>query len=156
MIQLENELDGERTRFERQLVRILKAAGLYGKAGLGRRRGHGGHGDRALLASRSSDGGDRDRNDGDGGDGDVDFVVELFRQQQDEERLKVMALKSVLLQFSNKLSEEDEDVLMNAGVVLGPPPSHGGGTIPRRAHHTGGTGSSSINFRSALCIAPSY
>ena len=107
MIQLENELDGERARFERQLLRILKAAGLHAKAGLGRRRGGaGGAGDRALLASRSKSSDDRDRDrDGDVGEGDVDFVVELFRQQQDEERLKVMALKSVLLQFSSKLSE---------------------------------------------------
>ena len=82
----ELELDGvsERTRYENQIILLLKAVGIYD----------------THLDPR-----------------DV-YWVELFRTQLDEERMKIMTLKSCLVQFSEHLSKEDNSSLLDAGIIL--------------------------------------
>ena len=123
LIQLENELEQQHTKHEVQIVKILKATGLYEKSGY------------EQLKSEPFT------------DVISDRIVDIFRQFQDDERLKVMALKSVLVQFTHKLTETDLATLLSAGVVMVPNYDDGNDKPKQR-----GMG---INFRSALCISPS-
>ena len=54
-----------------------------------------------------------------------------------------MTLKSILMQYSHKLTEEDLETLLDAGVVLVP-----AGSTPNRKKK-------GINFGAAMCISPS-
>lgn len=119
MIELENDLEDERLRHDRQLVGILQAFGLY---------------DRALHEQLTSD-----------SDGNIsEDIVELFNQRQDDERLKVMALKNVLMRFAHKLHVDELAELEDAGVIL---VAEGGGARQSKTKN--------INFGSALCLSPS-
>jgi DNA repair exonuclease SbcCD ATPase subunit len=122
MIQLENDLDDERIKHERQIVKILKATGLYEKSAYVTAPGP----PKPESAMDISD-----------------EIVVLFQQQQDDERVKVMALKNCLMQFTHKLNESDLETLLDAGIVL----------VPSWGQEGKKKG---INFRSALCISPSY
>jgi hypothetical protein len=51
---------------------------------------------------------------------DSNYLVHLFMKQLDEERLKVNALKSCLMQFGSQLSGDDNKILLNSGIILIP------------------------------------
>ena len=94
IIEIEDESDLEHYNHEQQTIKLLKAAGIYEKSGYDFRDS-----DNNLTYS--------------------DAWGDLFREQTDEERIKVMALKKCLIQFSNQLTEEENCELLDAGVVLG-------------------------------------
>jgi hypothetical protein len=48
------------------------------------------------------------------------YLIHLFMKQVDEERLKVNALKSCLMQFGSQLSDDDNKVLLDSGIILIP------------------------------------
>ena len=72
---------------------------------------------------------DDDENSGIGGGSDdgefytsvlADTWIELYRKQLDEERLKTNTLKGCMMRFSNLLSQDDNDSLLQAGIILVP------------------------------------
>ena len=69
-----------------------------------------------------------------GGHGDTWF--ELFQKQMDDERLQIMALKGCLVRFANKLTREESEALLDAGIILGPASAH-----EPKATSNGGVGS---------------
>ena len=93
IIEIEDESDLDHYNHEQQTIKILKAAGIYHKAGHNLRDA-----DNNLTYS--------------------DDWADLFREQADEERIKVMALKKCLIQFSGELSSEDNQDLLEAGIAL--------------------------------------
>ena len=94
IIEIEDESDLEHYNHEQQTIKLLKAAGIYEKSGYDFRDS-----DNNLTYS--------------------DSWADLFREQTDEERIKVMALKKCLIQFANQLTEDENCELLDAGVVLG-------------------------------------
>ena len=93
IIEIEDESDLDHYNHEQQTIKILKAAGIYHKAGRNLRDA-----DNNLTYS--------------------DDWADLFREVADEERIKVMALKKCLIQFSAELSSEDNQDLLEAGIAL--------------------------------------
>ncbi len=124
MVELENELEDERDRHDRQLVGVLQAAGLY---------------DPVIQEQLKSD-----------PDADIaEDIAALFNRRQDEERVKVMTLKSVLMRFAHKLHVDELADLEDAGVILVAEGGAGAGEGAGKASRK------SINFGSALCMSPS-
>ena len=82
LVQVENERDHERRQHEHQIKKILKATGGYDKA----------HFDR-LMGGDNSNHGTHERPPVDLSD----EIVDLFRQSQDDERLKVGVLSKYIL-----------------------------------------------------------
>ena len=93
IIEIEDESDLDHYNHEQETIKILKAAGIYHKAGQNLRDA-----DNNLTYS--------------------DDWADLFREQADEERIKVMALKKCLIRFSAELSSEDNQDLLDAGIAL--------------------------------------
>ena len=94
IIEIEDESDLEHYNHEQQTIKLLKAAGIYEKSGYDLRDS-----ENNLTYS--------------------DTWADLFREQTDDERIKVMVLKKCLIQFCNQLTEEENCDLLDAGIVLG-------------------------------------
>ena len=97
IIEMEDRLEAETLRHEESVLKLLRAAGVYELSGY--------------------DPGDRETTDK---LHDEAFLAELFRLHLDDERNKVMTLKSVLIQFADRLSRDDNQRLLLAGVILVP------------------------------------
>ena len=100
----------EHTKHEFQVTELLKAAGIYNAHSVTAagtgRRGHG------------------------------DTWFELFQKQMDDERLQIMALKGCLVRFASKLTREESESLLDAGIILGPAAAH----EPKPSASAGGGG----------------
>ena len=93
IIEIEDESDLDHYNHEQEIIKILKAGGIYHKAGANLRDA-----DNNLTYS--------------------DDWADLFREQVDEERIKVMALKKCLIKYASELSSEDNQDLLEAGIAL--------------------------------------
>ena len=93
IIEIEDENDLDHFNHEQQTIKLLKAAGIYEKSGYDLRDS-----ENNLTYS--------------------DQWADLFRQQTDDERIKVMALKKCLIKFADQLDEEEKNDLLDAGIVL--------------------------------------
>ena len=94
---MEDLLEAETLRNEERVLTLLRAAGVY-----------------ELSGYDPSDRGTTDKLH------DEAFLADLFRLHLDDERNKVMVLKSVLIQFADRLSRDDNQRLLLAGVILVP------------------------------------
>jgi hypothetical protein len=93
IIEIEDESDLDHYNHEQEIIKILKAGGIYHKAGANLR-------------------------DADNNLTYTDEWADLFREQVDEERIKVMALKKCLIKFASELSSQDNQDLLEAGIAL--------------------------------------
>jgi hypothetical protein len=93
IMELEDEGDLEQIKHEQQIIKLLKAAGVYDKSGY-------------------------DPHNPQNNDKQSELWPDLFRQQLDEERFKIMALKTCLMRFTDHLTRDDNHRLLDAGIIL--------------------------------------
>ena len=95
IIEMEDNLEVELFKHEEIVIKLLKAAGVYERAG--------------YVPNDTST---TDKLH------DESFLEEIFRQHNDEERTKILTLKELLLKFSSQLSREDNKKLLKAGLIF--------------------------------------
>ena len=95
IIEMEDNLEVELFSHEEVVIKLLKAAGVYERAGY--------IPNDASTTEKLHD---------------EHFLEEIFRQHNDEERTKILTLKELLMKFSGQLSREDNQKLLKAGLIL--------------------------------------
>ena len=105
--QLEDEKELAFQKHESQVAALLKSAGSFERM-------------------KNTDDDDMSGTGGGSDDGEfynsvlADTWIELYRKQLDEERLRTNTLKGCMMRFSNLLSQDDNDSLLQAGIILVP------------------------------------
>ena len=95
IIEMEDNLEVELFKHEEIVIKLLKAAGVYERAG--------------YIPNDAST---TDKLH------DESFLEEIFRQHNDEERTKILTLKEIMMKFSSQLSREDNKKLLKAGLIM--------------------------------------
>lgn len=90
IIELEDGQEMVQIQHEEQIINFLKASGIYSKSGY----------DKNNFVNNN------------------DIWIDLFRRQLDDERIKIHTLKSCLMRFSDKLTKADNNMLLDAGIIL--------------------------------------
>jgi hypothetical protein len=90
IIELEDEQESEIMQHEDQIISLLKASGIYHKSGYDRNNRPNNH----------------------------DLWMDLLRVQLDDERIKIRTLKTIMMRFSDRLTKADNNMLLDAGIIL--------------------------------------
>jgi hypothetical protein len=93
VLDLEGTLGKEQQENEEQVISLLKAVGLYDPAKYDPKNRNAVHSKGVSWA-------------------------EHCRKQLDEERIRILTLKHVLMKFSGKLTRDDNQALLRAGIIL--------------------------------------